>query len=1153
MVTKTYKQDPEGFKRAWLDENTKKGIRIEFPEFKERVRPVGTENPKSLGWYEHKKKDKRYVLTEDMSVVEGKAYFKNATNPLVYTDEDISDDSFNLKKSIQSGNNADFIGCISSSVKFKVANDFFYLKDQKLTVTLNTLEKAGSQSVTGPLGSFRVGNKYNLPKWNIDDQDCVYEINQLGMLNSVFTLEGKENIIPYPYYDTTKTAGGVTWTDLGNGTIRSNGRASSESHFYIYDNSNNISQCVFDKNTTYTLSLDLRDADDISVYVNVNNTDIAAIKNKTTGHYEITFTTPASYTTRFRVGLYVTRYSTNNNALINVKIGNPSYLYNTYLAKCQSENTGIPCILSIPDSQSDTLWEMKAFTGLVDEVKLDKSRNLVREITAYDYMHKLADDYDITDWYVWQYGDSNADNAQADIQTYSSYQYLPYEGKEEVLYQTVNDGQYYKWIAQPYLSDPDSPPGYYQQTTRNYRTRTIKQLRDSFWQFICNEGTVYDPTGQALKQKGEGFTQLRNQTLINDNVIIGKTLNVSPIDFDQYISGSLVGGPFERHPKTKSESGEYIPGTQYDIYTVSGGWNVSDLVARKQIIELGLVGTLFTYNGKTETHYREYMDDCDNNSAGITATIKIPREEQDKLRETQITAATVLQCICQYNGVFGQFNADGEFEYISLDTLNPYEIEEEYQIEVGYSDTRMPSITGVVIFDKTSEEYASDNIQTEYGEVKNGKKGTALAYYPDDRTKIEGPDSHTYIIDDNFLFNAFDQVDAINVCKTIYNQITGITVRNANLTIKAMPWLRCGECISYYAPTEDTLYPREDLAPSESLYPMDYEHIVSLIMSYEISGTGLFKGKIECNVEDVSSQIVNLNEVISAEMFYRKIGDNRTFSEFQQTANEIKLSVTDRERKLKSYIDVRADMIELEVSGPGGAVSRIAVLENEIDIQSSRILMEAGRIDAIAAEQVNIQSQLINLQAEQVVIKANRVTFEDLAGAGRTTIEGSNIKTGSITGKQIKANSIDCNRIKLGQVTIGSQTYDMQWRRALLVDTQTGMIAHKLGLTINPSDFNNKMYLHYSKTSKTISGTSISYVDSIWIDTSSSGGDGTAAIGCLSTGNLLYNNIGGSQAGYCAWGTTADGDSNGEAYWYLRPSGGDKIGYRLILASENRA
>lgn len=1015
MVTKTYKQDPEGFKRAWLDENTKKGIRIEFPEFKERVRPVGTENPKSLGWYEHKKKERRYVLTNDMSVVSDKAYFKNASEPLVYTDDDIENDSFSLKKSIQSGNNADFIGCISSTLKFKVYNDFFYLKDQKITATLNTLEKAGSQNVTGPLGSFRVGNEYDLPSWDIERQDCVYEINQLGVFGTTF------------------------------------------------------------------------------------------------------------------------------------EIGNASYLYNEYLEQCRTENVGLSCHITIPDSLNDIFWEMKYFTGTVEEVKLDKAKNLTREITAYDYMHKLADDYDVTDWYVWQYGDSNADNAQTEIQQYSSYQYLPYEGKENILYLTLDTGNYYKWTAQPYLEDPDEPAGYYTQTSRNFRTRTIKQLRDSFWQFICNEGTVYDPTGQALKQKGEGFSQVRNVTLVNDNTIIPKTLNVSPVDFDQYISGSLVGGPFERHPKTKTESGDYNTGTQYDVYTVSGGWNVSDLVARKQIIELGLVGTLFSYNGKTETHYREYMDDCDNNGAGITASIKIPREEQEKLRETQITAATVLQCICQYNGVFGQFNADGEFEYIKLDVSNPYEIEDEYQIEVGYSDTRMPSITGVVIFDKTSEEYSADNIQTEYGEVKNGKKGTALAYYPDDRTKIEGPDSHAYIIDDNFLFNAFDQVDAINVCKTLYNQITGITVRNANLTIKAMPWLKCGECIAYYAPTDETLYPRETLAPSENLAPADYEHIISLIMTYEISGTGLFKGKIECDVEDVSNQIVNLNEVISAEMFYRKVGDNRSYSEFQQTANQIMLSVTDRERRLKSYIDVRADSIELEVSGPGGAISRIEILQDEIDIQSQRILLEAGRIDAIASEQVNIQSQLITLNAKEITLEASKVSFVDLATGGRTTIEGSNIKTGSITGKQIAANSISCDRIALGAVTIDGETYTMEWRKTLCLDTYRTATATKLGLTIRPNNRTTIYYLHCNKT--TINGVDV--VTGIDINQNVYGAD--ASFSAVNDTNIYYESVGAITEGYLAYGAKVSGGTTPtNVYWPERLST-SSTAYRLILASEDRA
>ena len=298
---------------------------------------------------------------------------------------------------------------------------------------------------------------------------------------------------------------------------------------------------------------------------------------------------------------------------------------------------------------------------------------------------------------------------------------------------------------------------------------------------------------------------------------------------------------------------------------------------------------------------------------------------------------TVLQAICQFNGVFGQFNADGEFEYIKLNTNNPYEIDDKYQIEVGYSDIKMPNITGVLIFDKTSEEYSADNIHTEYGEVKNGKKGSALAYYPDDRSKITGPDSHAYIMDDNFLLNSYDQKDAINIAKNLYDEISKIAIRNANLTIKAMPWLQCGQAVSYYAPTENTLYPRETLAPSESLYPMDYEHIVSLIMSYEISGTGLLKGKIECKAEDLSSQIVNLNEIISAEMFYRKIGDGKTYSEFMQTANEIKLSVTDRERDIMSYIDLKADQITLAVGKQG---SRITMTEKEIQLQADRILIK---------------------------------------------------------------------------------------------------------------------------------------------------------------------------------------------------------------------
>lgn len=794
MIERNYSDDPNQFKSLWLNENNPKGVIINFPEFKKSIRPVGSENPSELGWYEHDDKQHKYLLSKDTSVDSDKKYFQNGE--LIYTDEDIEDDSFNLKRSLQSGSDVDFIGCISATMDFKVANDFKYLLDQKVTATLTVTELAEDE---------------------------------------------------------------------------------------------------------------------------INN----------------------------------------------------------------------------------VVWKFHAFTGFVDEIKRDKSRDLIRQITCHDFLYRLLDNYDVTNWYVWQYGDSD------------------------------------------------------EETTLKH---SIYDLRNSFWNYIANTGTEYDPAGQAIEKRGEGWDQVTTCSLINDDLLIPKTLNVTPVDFEQYISGERVGGPFERHPKDK----ESPVGTQYDVY-VNGiiyGWDVSDLVARKQIIELGLVGTLWSYTDpNTGTVYtddidhRKYMDCCDtyyeatgNPLCGIQATIKIPREEQEKVRETQITASTVLQAFCQFNGVFGLINGEGYFDYIKLNLDNPTEIDEQYQLEVGYSDTTFPSITGVVIFDKTSEEYTDDSIHTEYGDVKNGKKGSALAYYPDNREKIEGPKAHVYTIDDNFLMNSFTQSDAMAMAERLYNQISNLTMRNTNLSIVAMPWLNCGEAICYYSPTEDTLFPSEDLFPSENLFPSDFQKITTLIMNYEISGTGLFKGKIECKVEDMSSDITDLNEIISSELFYRKIGDDKNFSEIEQTAERIRLQVTDAINNVTSKIEVEVGRINLEIDGPDGLKSQILMTQNSIQLLSQQITLEAQRIDLIASESVDIKTRLLTVEANEITLEASKVSFIDLATGGKTVIEGSNIKTGSIS----------CDRIKLSRITVDGRTYDIKWASQSVV----GFDYLNYGLedvTINSVDASNPL------------------------------------------------------------------------------------------------
>ena len=51
-----------------------------------------------------------------------------------------------------------------------------------------------------------------------------------------FNVLGAKNLNSYPYYETTKTENGVTFTDNGDGTITLNGTASANTRFIIHDN-----------------------------------------------------------------------------------------------------------------------------------------------------------------------------------------------------------------------------------------------------------------------------------------------------------------------------------------------------------------------------------------------------------------------------------------------------------------------------------------------------------------------------------------------------------------------------------------------------------------------------------------------------------------------------------------------------------------------------------------------------------------------------------------------------------------------------------------------------------------------------------------------------------------------------------------------------
>lgn len=132
---------------------------------------------------------------------------------------------------------------------------------------------------------------------------------------------GAKNLLPYPYHDTTITTNGITWTDNGDGTITVNGTATAVSFFSFYNNISDITKCAFELGKTYKISMELTNASKISVFVNVNNADLTAIRKKSTGYYEAIFTVPKSLSTRFVIALYVSANNTaETNAIVKVMV-----------------------------------------------------------------------------------------------------------------------------------------------------------------------------------------------------------------------------------------------------------------------------------------------------------------------------------------------------------------------------------------------------------------------------------------------------------------------------------------------------------------------------------------------------------------------------------------------------------------------------------------------------------------------------------------------------------------------------------------------------------------------------------------------------------------------------------------------------------------
>lgn len=206
--------------------------------------------------------------------------------------------------------------------------------------------------------------------------------------NSYLT-KGIHNLIPYPYYDTTKTSNGITWTDNGDGTVTANGTPTATSYFNLWGRVRGKFPNIV-AGQRYVLSLEVQNGT-CSIYfshvVGATNIGEFAVRNVSDRYAEVEFTA------------WEDEYDANNLAL---------YISKSY---GQQVNTIIkPMLRLASDDGTDVLTDKSGnkltvksgtytkrlgnFTVISDKLSAD---GIYRELVCYDDLYTVLQ----TDYSGW--------------------------------------------------------------------------------------------------------------------------------------------------------------------------------------------------------------------------------------------------------------------------------------------------------------------------------------------------------------------------------------------------------------------------------------------------------------------------------------------------------------------------------------------------------------------------------------------------------------------------------------------------------------------------------------------------------------------------------------------------------------------------------
>lgn len=198
-----------------------------------------------------------------------------------------------------------------------------------------------------------------------------------------------------------------------------------------------------------------------------------------------------------------------------------------------------------------------------------------------------------------------------------------------------------------------------------------------------------------------------------------------------------------------------------------------------------------------------------------------------------------------------------------------------------------------------------------------------------------------------------------------------------------------------------TLEPEYIASSTNSLYFTDLTILTNGDFSYsEVSKSSSYEAAKDAwnKADSITGDVTALKEwQVKASSLITKDGIINTVGNYYATTALVD-GVTTRVAEAESIIKQHSDSIEMTVK-KDGVISAINQTSESVKISADKIsLTAAGLVEIINGGTTKISADKLNL--------SGYVTISSLSGAGTSTIDGSNIKTGKISTDRLDVNSI---------------------------------------------------------------------------------------------------------------------------------------------------